>query len=450
MQRTITYILTKNKSKKDFDLLVKLCHNSKNLYNFANYVIRQAFTGKTENIEQFKDLISNERFISEFDLSKRLARLNQVDYRSLKTQVSQQVIKQVYKNYKSFFNAIKAYKKNRLKFNGCPKLPKYKDKNGLNVVQFTNQCISFDKKDHYLKLDKQTKIKSIVYSFEDIRNFKQVRIVPKNNYFQIEVVIEKVEGEYTQKAKEANKKTTNIGIDIGVNNLATITSDNPNLQHLIVNGRSLKSINQYYNKQVAKIHQTYSKQEIKIGQKLRKLNMKRTMKINDYFHKASRRIVDYCILNNAKTVYIGHNKGWKQKVDIGKQNNQNFVQIPFNNFIQKLKYKLEEVGIEVQQINEAYSSKCSAIDNETIEHHNKYLGKRIKRGLFESSNKKLINADVNGSLNILRLGLKTNFKICNKFNPYRLKKLDELSDVSYFSWKEPTDRGCVFQPNDIV
>ena len=450
MQRTITYILTKNKSKKDFDLLVKLCHNSKNLYNFVNYIIRQAFTNKSENISQFNDLVSNKRFISEFDLSKRLAQLNQTDYRSLKSQVSQQVIKQVYKNYKSFFRSIQEYKKNKLKFKGCPKLPKYKDKHGLNVVQFTNQCVSFDKNDHCLKLDKQTKIKSIVYPFEDIRNFKQIRIIPKNNYFQIEVVIEKMEGKYTQQAKEINKKTINIGIDIGVNNLATITSDNMELQPLIINGRSLKSINQFYNKQIAKIQHIYSKQNIKTGQKLKKLNMKRTMKINDYLHKASRRIVDYCILNNVKSVYIGHNKSWKQNANMNKQNNQNFVQIPFNSFIQKLKYKLEEVGIEIKQINEAYSSRCSSLDNEIIEKHNKYAGSRIKRGLFKSNIGKLINADVNGSLNILRLGLNINFEIKNKLNPIKIKKINELNDICYFSQKndKSIDRGCVFQPNN--
>lgn len=441
MQRTITYILTKDKSKNDFDLLKDMCHKSKNLYNYINYIVRQAFTKHPENISDFADLIENERFISEYKLSGRLSKMNQEDYRNLKAQVSQQVIGQVFDNYKEFFKLIKEYKKDKSKFNGCPKLPKYKNKDGLYILCFPNQSVSFDKKDKCLKLDKKTKIKSVVFPFEDRKNFQQVRIIPKNGYFQIEIVVNKRESEYSEKAKEVNQKTLNVGIDIGVDNLATITSDNPGLQPLIVNGRYLKSINQYYNKQVSKLQEIYSKCKIKTGKKLKKLNFKRTMKINDYLHKASRRVVDYCILNNVKTVYIGHNNGWKQKVKMNKQNNQNFVQIPFNQFIQKLQYKLEEVGIELQLIREAYSSKCSSLDNESIKKHEEYLGKRIKRGLFRSNRGKLINADVNGSLNILRLGLQSNFYIGNKFNPTRIKNVNELNDISFFDWKKSVDRG---------
>ena len=140
-------------------------------------------------------------------------------------------------------------------------------------------------------------------------------------------------------------------------------------------------------------------------------------------HKASRRIVDYCILNNIGKLFIGHNSGWKQECDMRKQNNQNFVQIPFNKLIQMLQYKCEEIGITVELINEAYTSKCSSLDNEVVGKHDVYCGKREKRGLFRSSKGKLLNADVNGSLNILRCGLKNNFDISNKiFNPHRLKK----------------------------
>lgn len=443
MQRVQTYIITKNKSKEDYDLLSKLCHNSKNLYNYVNYVIRQAFTKNYDNIPEFRDFIYNERFISEYDLSKRLCQMNQVDYRSLKSQVSQQVISQVFKNYKAFFRAINEYKKNKSKFNGFPKLPKYKDKNGKNILIFTNQSCSFDKKDWCLKLDRKIKLR--IVKFNDINDFQQVRIVPKNGYFQIEVVFNKLEGDYTQIAKQLNKKTTNIGIDIGVDNLATITSDNSGLRPLIINGRSLKSINQFYNKQAAKLQQCYSKHKIKTGAKFHQLALKRSMKISDYMHKVSRRIVDYCISNNVKTVYVGHNNGWKSKSNIGKINNQTFVQIPFNQLISKLQYKLNEVGIQMELVNEAYTSMCSSLDTEDICKHETYIGKRITRGLFKCKIGQLINADVNGSLNILRQGLKHNFEISkNVFNPIRLCNINEINNISIK--QKSVDRGCVFQP----
>lgn len=145
------------------------------------------------------------------------------------------------------------------------------------------------------------------------------------DYFKIEIVYEKIEGEYTKQAKLINKKTNNAAIDIGVDNLATVTSDNKDSIPLIVNGRSLKSVNQFYNKTLARLNETYSKHGIHTGKKLRTLNRKREFIINDFMHKASRRIVDYCILNNIGKLFIGHNSGWKQKCGIPRQNNQNFV-----------------------------------------------------------------------------------------------------------------------------
>ena len=462
MQRVETYILKKTKNKKDYLALRDICHNSKNLYNYVNYIIRQCQTNKLENIPDFKDLIRTSKkivkskkdgsekqyvynSISEFDLSKRLCELNQTDYKSLKAKVSQQTIKVIFKSYKSFFKSISDYYKNLSKYKGKPRLPKYKDKDGLFEVVYTNQSASITN-DGYLKLSKELILKSVRTQILK-RNFKQVRIIPKNDYFQIEIVYEKQQGDYTKQAINKNKKTYNAAIDIGVDNLATITSDNPDSTPVIINGRSLKSINQYYNKKLAELNQIYSKHKIHTGKKLHKLNYKREMIINDYLHKVSRRIIDYCINNNVGTLYIGHNNEWKQNCDLNKQNNQNFIQIPFNKLIQKIEYKCEEIGITVITINEAYSSKCSFLDNEDVCKHDNYLGKRIKRGLFRSNIGQLINSDVNGSLNILRLGIKTKVnKPNNVFNPIKIKKINELSDVVFFKW-QPTDRGCVFQPN---
>lgn len=152
-----------------------------------------------------------------------------------------------------------------------------------------------------------------------------MRIIPKLDYFQIEIVYNKFEGYYTKQAKEQNKFLNNAAIDIGVDNLATVTSDDEENIPLIINGRPLKSINQLYNKQLSNINEEYSRHKIHTGRKLRRLNLMRSMKVKDYMHKSSRRIVDWCILNNIKCVYIGHNDGWKQKCNIGKLNNQNFV-----------------------------------------------------------------------------------------------------------------------------
>jgi putative transposase len=142
-------------------------------------------------------------------------------------------------------------------------------------------------------------------------NFQQVRIVPKLDYFKIEIVYNKTEGEYTRQAKKTNKFLHNAAIDIGVDNLATVTSDDGGSNPLIVNGRPLKSINQFYNKKLAELNMVYSRSKIHTGKKLRKLNFKRNMKITDYMHKASRRIVDWCVIHNVKNLYIGHNDGWK-------------------------------------------------------------------------------------------------------------------------------------------
>ena len=438
MTRVLTYILTKDKSKNDYVLLSELCHNSKNLYNYVNYIVRQAFAQKSENIEDFKDLIENERFISEYALSGRLAKMKQTDYVSLKAQCSQQVIKQVYYDWKSFFKAVKEYKANKSKFKGCPKLPKYKDKNGQNVLTYTNQSCSFDKKTGCLKIAKNISIESVRLP-DGISKFNQVSIIPKNEYFQIEVVYEKGVSDYVETAKRTNMKQHSAGIDIGVDNLATVTSDNPALKPIIVNGRCVKSVNQFYNKKLASLKAKYSRHGRRMGKKSRKLALKRKLKVDDYFHKVSRMLVSWCIENNVGNVFVGHNPGWKQEVKMGKINNQNFIQIPFERFVSMLRYKLEEVGIALQIVNEAYTSKCSALDNEEISKHDVYLGKRVKRGLFKTSAGKLVNADVNGSLNILRRGLGHDFEIGKVvFNPIKLKHESRNASA-----RKPASRGSV-------
>ena len=368
MNRVERHIL----NSKEID---KLCFLSKNLYNYANYCIRQSFT-KTGKIP------------SEYELMGKLARREQVDYKALPAQTSQQIIKLLYKNWKSFFSAIKDYKKNPKKYKGRPKLPRYKDKDGRNVVIFTGQQCRV--KDGFIKFPKgvlkplRTKVDNIV----------QVRLVPQATCYVIEVVYKK-----EVVINENLRKNRILGIDLGVNNLATCIN-NVGLKPFIINGRPIKSINQYSNKLKAK-YMSY------IGNKgtsknIRRIILKRNNLVQNYLHHASRFIINYCVKNNIGTMIVGHNKEWKQEVNIGKKNNQNFIDIPFSTLIQQLKYKGEEVGIEVIEVEESYSSKVDHFAYETMEHHETYLGKRIKRGLFQSFTGKLLNADINGAIGIAR------------------------------------------------
>ena len=239
--------------------------------------------------------------------------------------------------------------------------------------------------------------------------------MPKTGFIQVEIIYNK---EITDSSLD---KTRAIGIDLGLNNLMAITSNIGNVSSL-VNGRPLKSINQYYNKRKARLTSLLEKRGLKSSKRLRRLEMKRTCKIKDYLHKTSRRIVELMYNNNIGTCFIGYNDGWKNDVNMGKKNNQNFVSIPYSLLINMLKYKIEEKGGVLVELNEAYTSKCSFLDNEEIKKHESYKGKRVKRGLFLSSDKKALNADINGSLNILKRGMKFSFDFKECF--FRPTKID--------------------------
>ena len=192
-------------------------------------------------------------------------------------------------------------------------------------------------------------------------------------------------------------------VDLGINNLATLTTNLIGDTPMVISGKVVKSYNQYYNKQVAHYKSILELQNgRKTSRRIRRLHLKRKLKIEDYMHKTSRYIVNQLVSKGVNTLIIGKNDGWKQDINIGKVNNQKFVQIPFESLISKLQYKCSLVGINVELINESYTSKCSFLDGETIEKHEEYVGKRIHRGLFRSAQGTLINADVNGSYNILR------------------------------------------------
>lgn len=375
MQRVERHIVIGNKN------LDKICFLSKNLYNYANYLIRHEFT-------------QNNKLLSEYEVTTKLAKEKQVDYIALPAQTGQQVIKMLFKNWKSFFKLCK--KKDKLK--GRPKMPKYKHKEkGRNISVFTSQQCKL--KDGYIHFPKKANVEPLRTK---VSNVCQVRIIPQCSCHVIEVVYKK------ECIKTSGLEPDSyLSIDLGLNNLVT-SYDSLNHKSFIVNGKTLKSVNQYFNKKRAYLMSFIGSRGI--SNRIGKLTLKRNCKVNDYLHKTSRFIVDYCIDNHIETIVIGNNKDWKQNCNMGKRNNQNFVSIPFEKLISQIQYKAEEVGVKVVITEEGYTSKIDHYAGEEMCHHDTYIGKRIKRGLFRSSTGKVLNADLNGAIGILRKVVGENFQ----------------------------------------
>ena len=363
----------------------RLCFLSKNLYNYANYLVRQSF-------------IFENTYRNYHDIQKTLQ--NQEDYQAMPAKVSQQILMILERNWKSFKEANVAYKETPSKFKARPHLPGYKHKvKGRNVIVYTKQAISKKQLKKGIVHPSQTEI--YLKTNVDTTQIKQVRLVPKLNHYVIEVIYEASEKQYKL---EENRYAS---IDIGLNNLATLTFNQAGIKPLLINGRPLKSINQYYNKVKSELQSILG--ENQSSKKLKKLCSKREFKINDYLHKASRLIIDTLINQKIGTLIIGHNQEWKQKINLGKRNNQNFVSIPYHKFIEMLSYKAKMVGINLVITEESYTSLASFLDNDCLPVYQKgqknqvnFSGKRVKRGLYRTGKRKLLNADVNGSLNIMR------------------------------------------------
>ena len=315
------------------------------------------------------------------------------DYLALPAKVSQQVLLRLNESWKSFFEATKEYAIHPEKFKARPKIPRYKHKTlGRNVLTYTAQAISKE----WLKKGIINLSKTQIFLTTKVRVVNQVRIVPKTYHYSMEVVYE---------PKDVSQSSSGVegiaGIDMGLNNLATITSNQKGLLPLIINGKPLKSINAYYHKNKT-VFQSYLKGERKTSIKIEQLTHKRNVKVDNYLHKASRFIINHLAANRIGTLVIGKNDNWKQGINLGNRNNQNFVAIPHARFIEMLTYKAQLAGIVVKVIEESYTSKCSFLDNEPCVKHSEYKGKRIKRGLFRAGDGRLINADVNGSANIVK------------------------------------------------
>ncbi len=369
--------LTERIQLKKTALFSYLCHLSKNLYNLANYYVRQEY-------------FCFGNWLRYYDLWYMLK--DKAPYKKLPSQTAQQILKLVEKNWKSFFKSLKIHRMHPKKYYGSPKPPRYKKKDGEYILIFTNQQCRI--KGSFLYFPKKSLLSPIKTRIKS--KLHQVRIIPKGLYYILEIIYQK------EVINLGLDRQRIIGIDLGLNNIITLVN-NAGLQPAIIKGGIIKSINQFYNKQLAKYKSIKDKQGISSEtKKIQQLTQRRNNKINYIFHKISRTLINYCIKNDFGTIVIGYNKTWKNKIKFGKRNNQNFVQIPFSILISQIKYKSELIGIDILLEPEFFTSKCSFLDNESIKKHKKYEGRRICRGLYQSQKGKIINADVNGAYNILK------------------------------------------------
>jgi len=360
---------------------------SKNLFNVASYAIRQRF---------FLD----QHWIRYHELWKMLK--SHPDYAKLQelcgSHPPQQVLKQVDRNFKSFFNALKVWKHTPSRFTGRPKLPYYKPKNGRNVLYFTSQQCGV--KDGYLHLTHKMKNIGFPKIKTTLGTVKGVRIVPYGDRYTIEMIYD-----YTPQDLLLDK-THVMGIDLGLQNIVT-TSDNSGSPPLIIKGGVVKSVNQFYNKQLAKYKSVAKRcNDTNITTRIQRLHRKRNNKIRDFFHKTSRMVINHCIAQNIGTIVIGYNEGWKQEIKIGRRNNQNFVSVPFLTLVRQIEYKAEMVGIQVIRTTEEYTSQtcsgCGVIKKSNRKH----------RGLYVCHDcGTVLNADVNASNNILHKGVPQSIRI---------------------------------------
>lgn len=361
-----------------YKLLKSFCWQSKNLYNHANYLIRQRF-------------IAEGLWLRYSELDKLLKTdMEYPDYRNMPTaQSAQQTLRLLDKNWKAFFTALKDYKQHPDKYYSRPKSPQYKRKNGLFTLILTNQECKL--RDGLIRFPKTFKGFTVQ---TNTQSFQQIRIIPRLSELVVEVVYK------TDVSERLPDNQRYAGIDLGVSNLATIVSNihSP----YIINGKPIKSMNQYYNKRLAHLKSKAVANGVYTTKRIQHLTAKRNRKIDDYLHKASKIVVQSCFTADIHTIVLGKNKDWKQSTPMSKRVNQHFVGIPFNRLIQMIEYKAEQLGVAIVTTEESYTSGTSFLDGELPikQFYNKK--RRIHRGLFKSNTGVLINADVNGAYQILR------------------------------------------------
>jgi putative transposase len=364
---------------------------AKNLYNAANYLVRQSFIFQKTYLpsaEVFHQIKTHEA------------------YRALPAKVSNSILIQLHKNWVCFFESLEEWKQHPDKFTGRPKLPRYKDKGtGRFLLIYDTQALGkriFKKTGMLVPSGLQVMIPTRITEWSKIA---QLRIVPKSGFYVVETVYSREESVASVDPKLV------MAIDLGVNVLAAITSNKEDFHPRIVSGKPIKSLNQGYNKLRAK-HQSRLAKGSKPKHTSRALDLlttKRNRRIKQYLHTASRRILNECLEEGIGTIVVGKNPLWKQEVEMGKRNNQQFVQIPHAQFISMLEYKGKLVGIQVKTQEESYTSKASFLDLDPLPTYSAksrqtptFSGKRLSRSWYQAKDATLIHADINGSYNILR------------------------------------------------
>jgi putative transposase len=369
------------RADRRFAAIDRAAFAAKNLYHAANYVVRQSF-------------LHEGVYLNYHQMHQRMK--DHEAYQALPAKVAQWVLRLLDKNWQSFFAALAAWKADPSRFLGRPKLPGYKDKQkGRNLLVYTTQALGVPAlrqgviAPSMLGITVQTKQ----------ANVQQVRIVPRPRFYVVEVISEQAPVQATV------DPAWHAGVDIGLDNLATLASDKPGFIPRIVNGRPVKSINQFYNKRRAELQSRLGR--MGTSHRAERLTTRRTRQIDHDLHTASRRIIDLLVAEDIGTLVIGKNPLWKQEVNLGRRTNQQFVCIPHARFIEMLAYKAELVGIRVVITEESYTSKASFLDADPLPVYGwaeapTFSGRRVKRGLYRAADGTPINADVNGAYNILR------------------------------------------------
>lgn len=382
----------KHLSKEDYRTIKELCHTAKNLANEAIYNVRQYYFSDGEFLKYEKN----------YTILK-----NSPNYKALNSNMAQQILKEVDGSFKSFFGLLKLAKQGKYAFKDC-RLPQYLPKDGyttlvIGFVRLKGNKLILPFSNSFKKTHKAVEI-TIPPILLD-KKVKEIRIIPKAKarFFEIQYI-------YEDECVQRNLNTNNaLALDLGVNNLVTAVSSNG--RSFIIDGRKLKSINQWFNKENARLQSIKDKQNYgkKSTNRQKAIARDRNNKANDYMNKAASRIINYCIANDIGTLVAGYNETFQRCSRIGKQNNQNFVSIPYGQLRSKLEYLCKLNGIVFVKQEESYTSKASFWDRDDIPVYNAdnpkeypFSGNRIHRGLYKTSTGKTFNADVNGALNIMR------------------------------------------------
>ena len=378
----------KHLSKEDYLTIKELCHIAKNLTNEAIYNVRQYYFTEGKFLKYEKN----------YTLLK-----NSPNYKALNSNMAQQILKEVDGSFKSFFGLFKLAKQGKYAFKDC-KLPRYLSKDGyttlvIGFVRLKGNKLIIPFSNSFKKTHKPIEI-AIPPVLLD-KKVKEIRIIPKANarFFEIQYIYE---AEYVQ--RNLNKNNA-LALDLGINNLVTAVSSKG--ESFIIDGRRLKSINQWFNKENARLQSIKDKQHFgkKITNRQKAIARDRNNKVNDYMNKTARKIINYCIVHDIGTLIVGYNETFQRDSHIGKQNNQNFVNIPYGQLRSKLEYLCELNNIIFVKQEESYTSKASFWDKDNIPTYNadnlQFSGDRMHRGLYKTANGTLLNADVNGALNIM-------------------------------------------------